>query len=114
MDFFRDPSSYISIISSSLLIVSEILPFLPCNANGLFDSIFKISPCCIKQREIREIKEIKPEKTCDEKSMIIERLLYSLLEDIDDLEEKKISYKDMKQNIKEVIHKIEYSKSISV
>jgi hypothetical protein len=117
MDFFRDPSSYISIISSSLLIVSEILPFLPCNANGLFDSVFKISPCCMKQREIKEvkeIKEIKPEKTCDEKSMIIERLLYSLLEDIDDLEEKKISYKDMKQNIKEVIHKIEYSKSISV
>jgi len=105
---FEDPSSYISIISSALLIISEILPFLPCNANGLFDSIFKISPCCMKE------KEIKPEKTCEEKSMIIERLLYTLLEDIDDLEEKKISYKDVKHNIKEVIHKIEYGKSNSV
>ena len=105
---FGDPSSYISIISSTLLIISEILPFLPCNANGLFDSVFKISPCCMK------LKEKEPEKTCEEKSMIIERLLYTLLEDIDDLEEKKISYKDVKHNIKEVIHKIEYGKSNSV
>jgi hypothetical protein len=86
---FRDPSSYISIISSVLLIISEILPFLPCHANGLFDSVFKISPCCIKEKE----KEKEPEKTCEEKSMIIQRLLYTILDDIDDLEEKKISYK---------------------
>jgi hypothetical protein len=90
-----------------LLIISEILPFLPCHANGLFDTLFKISPCCIKEPK-------EPEKTCEEKSMIIERLLYTILDDIDDLEEKKISYKDVKHNIKEVIHKIGYSKSRNV
>jgi hypothetical protein len=61
-----------------------------------------------------KLKEKEPEKTCEEKSMIIERLLYTILDDIDDLEEKKISYKDVKHNIKEVIHKIEYGKSNSV
>lgn len=104
---FGDPSSYISIISSALLIISEILPFLPCNANGLFDTLFKLSPCCMKEKEEKETKE--PEKTCEEKSILIQRLLYTILDDIDDLEEKKISYKDVKHNIKEVIHKIEYN-----
>ena len=37
---FNDPSSYISIISSVLLIISEVLPFLPCKPNGLIDVLF--------------------------------------------------------------------------
>ena len=118
---FGDPSIYISIISSVLLIISEILPFLPCHANGLFDSVFKISPCCIKAKEEKETKEAKeaketkePEKTCEQKSMIIQRLLYTILDDIDDLEEKKISYKDVKYNIKQIIRKVDYGKSNSV
>ena len=64
---FGDPSIYISIISSVLLIISEILPFLPCHANGLFDSVFKISPCCIKAKEEKENAE-KAAKSAEKKA----------------------------------------------
>ena len=45
---FQDPASYISVISSSLLIISELLPFLPCKPNGLIDIIFKLDKYTIE------------------------------------------------------------------
>ena len=100
---FNDPTSYISIISSALLIISEILPFLPCKPNGLIDFIFKLSPCC-NQCCTKSNESIKDKDK--DKDNIIERLLYSILDDIDDLEDHKISLRDMKTNIKNIIHHI--------
>jgi len=35
----NNPQTYISIISSTLLIISEVLPYLPCRSNGIVHSI---------------------------------------------------------------------------
>ena len=110
---FRDPSSYVSIISAVLLLVSEILPFLPCKPNGLIDTIFKLSPCCNKCCKNPTDSDTDTDTDTDtdrdserdtEKDIILERLLYSMLDNIDDLEDHKITLKDMKSNIKDIIH----------
>lgn len=96
----NDPATYISIISSSLLILSEILPFLPTNCNGLLHTLFRISPCC-KSCLINVDKENK-----NKEEIIVERMLYKLLDDIDDLEEHNMTFKDVKTEIKKIIHHI--------
>ena len=96
----NDPTLYVSIVSSSLLILSEILPFLPTNCNGLLHTLFKISPCC---------KECFIDKNVENKNkdeIIVERMLYKLLDDIDDLEDHNMTFKDIKTEIKKIIHHI--------
>lgn len=93
----NDPATYISIITSSLLIFSEILPFLPTNCNGLLHTLFKISPCCKKcTTDINQENKNKEE-------ILIERMLYKLLDDVDDLEEHNMTFKDVKIEIKKII-----------
>lgn len=109
----NDPAVYISILSSSLLIISEILPFLPCKPNGLCDIFLNISPCCKKytpdrQKERKYIeKEIELEREkCEhnkKNDIQLERMLYNILNDFDDLEEHKLSIKDIKSSIKKII-----------
>ena len=96
----NDPATYISIISSSLLILSEILPFLPTNCNGLLHTLFRISPCCKSC-----IIDINLENK-NKEEMLVERMLYKLLDDIDDLEDDAMSFKDVKIEIKKIIHHI--------
>ena len=108
---FKDPSSYASIISAVLLIISEILPFLPCKPNGLVDTIFKLSPCCDNCCKNSTDTDTDSDTGTDserdtEKDIILERLLYSILDNIDDLEDHKISLRDMKSNIKDIIQYI--------
>lgn len=96
----NDPATYISITSSVLLILSEILPFLPTNCNGLLHTLFKISPCC---------KECIIDKGLENKNkeeILVERMLYKLLDDIDDLEDHNMTFKDVKNEIKKIIHHI--------
>ena len=101
----NDPAIYISILSSSLLIISEILPFLPCKPNGVFDIFLNISPCCKKNTSKEETQKIIKEKNNVNKKNDIqfERMLYKILDDLDDLEEHKLSIKDIKTNIKKII-----------
>ena len=93
----NEPTIYISIISSSLLIISELLPFLPTNCNGLLHPLFKISPCCKKCNEITDTNK---------NEIIVERMLYRLLDSIDELEGHKITTKDIKGDIKKIIQHI--------
>lgn len=96
----NDPATYISIISSSLLILSEILPFLPTNCNGLLHTLFRISPCCKSC-----IIDINIENK-NKEEILVERMLYKLLDDIDDLEDDAMSFKDVKIEIKKIINHI--------
>ena len=93
----NEPSIYISIISSSLLIISELLPFLPTNCNGLLHTLFKISPCCKKCDELSEINK---------NVIIVERMLYKILDNLDELESHNITIKDIKGDIKKIIQHI--------
>ena len=97
---FNEPTSYISIISSTLLILSEILPFLPCKPNGIIDTIIKSFTCYKKENcSIKQDKETKD-------YIMIQHMLYEMLTEIDDLEEQKITFKDVKTHIRKIIHSI--------
>ena len=93
----NEPTIYISIISSSLLIISELLPFLPSNCNGVLHTLFKISPCC---------KNCSENSDVNKNEIIVERMLYKLLDNIDELEGHKITTKDIKSDIKKIIQHI--------
>jgi hypothetical protein len=93
----NEPTVYISIISSSLLIISELLPFLPTNCNGLLHTLFKISPCCKKCNEFSETNK---------NEIIVERMLYKLLDNIEELESHNVTAKDIKGDIKKIIQHI--------
>ena len=53
---FSDPSTYVSLFSSILLILSEILPFLPCKSNGvvqIFLNLINTNKTCIENAAIK-------------------------------------------------------------
>ena len=103
---FNDPSSYISIISSILLIISEVIPFLPCNSNGIIDTFFKISPCCGKKFKIYPDEIIKKNrKATREKKIVTEHMLYDIIDNLEDIE-CNIKHNDIKLSIKNVINYI--------
>ncbi len=40
---FSEPEHFISLISTILLLLSEILPFLPCKSNGIADFLTQLA-----------------------------------------------------------------------
>ncbi len=62
---FSDPSTYISLLSSILLILSEILPFLPCKSNGLVQimlNLIDVNRSCLTNAAIKDINDKKINK----------------------------------------------------
>lgn len=103
----NDPAVYLSILTTTLLIISEVLPFLPCKPNGLCHIIKNIMSICCKKNTSTEQNEHEKEKEKNQNNnkndIQFERMLYNILNDIDDLEDHKLSIKDIKSSIKKII-----------
>jgi hypothetical protein len=61
-----------------------------------------ISPCCKKNTPEKE----KNQNNGTKNDIQLERMLYNILNDIDDLEEHKLSIKDIKNDIKKILNYI--------
>lgn len=65
---FSDPSTYIRLCSSILLILSEILPFLPCKSNGVIQILLNLintNKTCIENAAIKPNSTHKNKKDVD-------------------------------------------------
>ena len=63
-----DPSTYISLFSSILLILSEILPFLPCKSNGVIQILLNLintNKTCIENAAVKPNSTHKNKKDVD-------------------------------------------------
>ena len=62
-----DPTFFISIFSSSCLLLSEILPFLPIKSNGFLEIIINIFK---NKSKVQDVKENDGSKVTDEKKLL--------------------------------------------
>ena len=72
-----DPTFFISIFSSSCLLLSEILPFIPIKSNGFLEMIINIFKKNSKVRDVKEndVKENDGDKNSNSKVTDEKKLL---------------------------------------
>jgi len=112
---FDEPQTYISIISTVFLMFSEILPFLPCKSNGLFDffiNFFKnnqqfIEDSAIKVVDIQKSHELTSIVThYTEELLNIRHFEIELEEMLQKINNDKIDKNGIKNNIQKILTEI--------
>ena len=105
---FNEPESYISIISTVFLILSEVLPFLSCKSNGLFDFVitfFKNNQKCIEDKANKIIDINKSHELTSivthytEELLIIRHFKLELEKMLQEINDNKIDRNGIKNNI---------------
>jgi hypothetical protein len=61
MSVFENPSFYIAIFSSICFVASEILPFIPIEANGILHSLL----LCLSKRSPVKTGDVRPPEDLD-------------------------------------------------
>ena len=106
----KNPETYVSIISSALLIISEILPYLPCSSNGICQTIIEIFKK--KDSKILPIHEKnKLDSTTelhyeDEELNKLKKLEHDLQQVMRDLKANKTLEIDLNLKLNEIIHEL--------
>jgi hypothetical protein len=105
----NSPQTYISIISSTLLIISEVLPYLPCSSNGIVHSITDN----LKQNKTVQVhdEESKMESTTalhyeNEDLNRLKQLEKDLYQVMKDLKANKTLEIDLNKKLNEIIHEL--------
>lgn len=115
---FDDPQMYVSIISSFFLICSEVLPFLPCKSNGLFEflfTFFKKNQKCIEDEAIKVIDMNKSHELTSvvthytEELLNVRKLKLELEEMLQNINDNKIDKNGIKNNIQKILDEIKAS-----
>ena len=103
----NDPQTYISIISSTLLIISEILPYLPCSSNGIVhsitDNLKKKNKIVNEEHELESTTELHYE---DEDLNRLKKLEKDLQQVMKDLKTNKTIEIDLNKKLNEIIHEL--------
>jgi len=106
----NNPQTYISIISSTLLIISEVLPYLPCSSNGIVHSITdNLKQNKTVQHNVSE--ESKMESTTplhyeNEDLNRLKQLEKDLQQVMKDLKANKTLEIDLNKKLNEIIHEL--------
>ena len=115
---FNEPGSYISIISTVFLILSEVLPFLSCKSNGLFDFVitfFKNNQKCIEDKANKIIDINKSHELTSivthytEELLIIRHFKLELEKMLQEINDNKIDRNGIKNNIQKMLDEIKVS-----
>jgi len=110
--------TYTTIISTAILIISEILPFLPCKSNGIFDffiNFLKTNKKCIQEGankvvDVSKTHELTTVVTHYTEELLIVRKFKIELEDmIEKIDKDNINKEDIKSSIKKILEEIKAS-----
>ena len=103
-----NPQTYISIISSALLIISEILPYLPCASNGISQIIinsFNKTKCNKLPDENKN--QVKPDLCYEDDNLNrLKKLEKDLQQVMKDLKANKTLEIDLNMKLNEIINEL--------
>lgn len=116
---WKEPTYYISLFSTLLFVFSEILPFLPCQSNGLIHLVKNLmiltNSSKEKEKEKEKKKEKEKEKDSNENTKFKEVKVDTTYTYSDDSSKKKDSEKEIKRleiELKDVMCELRKNKHV--